>query len=104
MGRGTCTTQAESNNTVTVTMAIAFQWGQGISILQYKKLYVLTLTPKLLFCCHDVSLFYSRDLKEQHRVRWALVNNLLQQRTPPRHAFGLGASPVSDHREAEVRV
>lgn len=64
-------------------MAIAFQWGQGISILQYKKLYILTLTPKLPLCCHDVCLFYSRDLKEQHRVRWALVNNLLQQWTSP---------------------
>lgn len=31
-------TQAESNNTVTITMAIAFQWGQGLSILQYKKI------------------------------------------------------------------
>lgn len=90
MSRGTCTTQAVSNNTVTVTVtiAIAFQWGQGISIYNIKKMYVLTLTPKLPFCCHDVSLFYSRDLKEQHRVRWALVNNLLQQWTSPRHALG----------------
>lgn len=85
-------TQTESGNTVICYYGNCISIRLGNQYLTIEKVVRFNTTQKLPFCCHDVALFYSRDFKKQHGVRWALLSNLLQQQTSPGHAFGRGTS------------